>query len=225
MNLNPASFSRLLARAKTARFSRRHTAAAPSYLADWLKERESIQAIFEEEYRVYVENISSPVAAVSLELAVFLYFVCVKTQPKVVLDLGSGFSSYVLRRYQQAEAAEVYSVDDDKLWLDRTQDFLSSHQLSTSNLFLWDDLLRSDIKITADLILHDLGNSGKRVEAFEHLTRFAAPNATLILDDVHKRNIREAATRWIREHDFRYVDLASYTRDAYGRFQWLVKTD
>lgn len=222
MVFNSASLSRLFEKAKTVGFSLRHDAAPPPYFEDWAKDRESIQASFAEEHKKYTEDTSSPVAAISLELAAFLHFVCMKTQPKVILDLGSGFSSYVLRRYQQGQGVEVYSVDDDQLWLKRTKAFLESHNLSTANLYLWEELLRSGVRFEADLILHDLGNSGTRVDAFRQLRRFVGPNARIILDDVHKRNIREAATSWIREHDFRYVDLASYTKDGYGRFQWFV---
>jgi predicted O-methyltransferase YrrM len=225
MVFNSASLSRLIEKAKTVGFSLRHDGQAPGFFENWAKDRESIQATFAEEYRKYTEQTSSPVAAVSLELAAFLYFVCVNTRPKVILDLGSGFSSYVLRRYQESQATEVYSVDDDHLWLNRTKAFLQSHNLATSNLYLWGDLLRSELRFEADLILHDLGDSRTRVNAFHQLRRFAAPRARIILDDVHKRNIREAATSWIRDQNLRYVNLASYTMDGYGRYQWFVTAD
>jgi predicted O-methyltransferase YrrM len=202
----------------------RREAGAPAYFGNWVTLRESLEAGLDEAYRQYTAETSSPVAAISRELAAFLQLVCEHSRPQVVLDLGSGFSSYVLRRYQLSHEVDVYSVDDDPLWLDRTKAFLDSHNLPTGNLYLWDDLLRSDVRLQADLILYDLGDSKKRVRCFEHLLKFAAPKAQIIIDDVHKRNIREAAMDWIREHGFRYVDLAPYTKDSYRRFQWFITT-
>src|SRR5437870_128740 len=48
-------------------------------------------------YREYVSMISSETMCISLELASFLLAICDFCRPRRVVDLGSGFSSVVLR--------------------------------------------------------------------------------------------------------------------------------
>jgi hypothetical protein len=56
-------------------------------------------------------------------------------EAEMVLALGSGFSSYVLRRYAaQDNRGVVTSVDDSAEWLSVTKNFLLDHGLSTENL-------------------------------------------------------------------------------------------
>jgi hypothetical protein len=53
---------------------------------------------------------------------------------KRLLDLGSGFSSYVLRAYAAGVPGAVgWSVDDDPAWLEKTRAFLVSEGLSTEH--------------------------------------------------------------------------------------------
>jgi hypothetical protein len=50
-------------------------------------------------YSEYVNHISSPEMAASMELAGFMYTLCKANQYKKVLDLGSGLSSFIFRLY------------------------------------------------------------------------------------------------------------------------------
>jgi hypothetical protein len=147
---------------------------------------------------------------------------CDNIRPRLIIDLGSGFSSYVLRRFQLYHEATVYSVDDDPFWLDQTREFLLYHRLSTNNLCLWDQLPFFEDQSGTTLILHDLGNPQKRIQALPQLLKFISTPAHLILDDIHKPIIRNSAMGWIRMHSLHYVDLAPYSKDDFGRFQWYV---
>ena len=51
------------------------------------------------EHRTYTRDVSPDPIAISLELSVFLSVVCDALGPRAILDLGSGFSSYVFRSY------------------------------------------------------------------------------------------------------------------------------
>lgn len=70
-------------------------------------------------YGKYVGEFSTPEMAVSLETSQFLYVLAKAVKARRILDLGSGFSSYVLRLYSIDAGSDtvVYSVDDDKGWL------------------------------------------------------------------------------------------------------------
>jgi hypothetical protein len=82
-------------------------------------------------YQEYVETVSNPAMALSPHTAALLYALCTLLVPKRALDLGSGFSSFVLRRYARDTAGSciVHSVDDDAQWMDQTRAFLSAHEL------------------------------------------------------------------------------------------------
>jgi hypothetical protein len=63
--------------------------------------------------------------SVSVELAVFLDVLCRLIEPDRILDLGSGFSSFVLRRHLASRDVGVHSViwsiDDSPEWLEQTR--------------------------------------------------------------------------------------------------------
>ena len=65
-------------------------------------------------YRKYLSNISSKDMAISLELSVFLIIVCRILKPKRILDLGSGFSSFIFRYYAANTVSKpvILSVND-----------------------------------------------------------------------------------------------------------------
>jgi hypothetical protein len=72
--------------------------AAVTTSEEYLRLREQIAL----KHAAYIREVSSPEMAMSLELAHFLLGWCLWKQPKHLLDLGSGFSSYVFRLYRSA---------------------------------------------------------------------------------------------------------------------------
>lgn len=67
-------------------------------------------------YEEYTFDVSQEDMAISLELATFLQIFCDIMKPKHILDLGSGFSSFVFRRYKATSQIKpiVWSVDDSQ---------------------------------------------------------------------------------------------------------------
>lgn len=113
-------------------------------------------------YRRYVAEVSIPIMAVSLELALFLDVLVRGTGPRRALDLGSGFSSYVLRL--PGGPGEVWSADDAPEWLERTRGFLLREGLGAQNVVAWEALRRNPPE-PFDLVLHDLGTMDTRRDA------------------------------------------------------------
>ena len=71
-------------------------------------------------YLEYVTNVSSSGWAASLEVSALLYALADELQPAVMADYGSGFSSYVLRRWaadNPAVGSVVISLDASPEWL------------------------------------------------------------------------------------------------------------
>lgn len=132
-------------------------------------------------------------------------------KPQRILDLGSGFSSFVFRYYQFVTATrlDVWSVDHSPFWLDRTRMFLDSHGLPSDNLYTWDEIRPSNSG-RFDLVLHDLGPSHTRARILDEVLALRRPEGLLILDDVHM-------PRYLAELDqklARYDSLERYTPRA-----------
>ena len=89
-------------------------------------------------YIEYVFTVSAPEHAISLPLASFVLTVCEAVDPVSAADLGSGFSSFVLRRFASERPAglRVVSVDDDPDWLAKTAAFLASVSVIPSLILL-----------------------------------------------------------------------------------------
>jgi hypothetical protein len=180
--------------------------------------------VIERNYQVYTTTISTPVAAVSLELARFLVASLHKLKPRVAMDLGSGFSSYLLRDYAAkcGHPCVVYSCDDDAHWMQRTADFLTEKNLSTDNLLLWDDFCQHHAHIVPDILLHDMGHSGRRISELPRVLDWCSRGAVAILDDMQKPAVREAALAGMKQRNLVGYDLSIATYDSYNRFSWMV---
>lgn len=175
--------------------------------------REQLRAAYED----YVNNVSRPDMAASLELGALLLALCKINRWQNLLDLGSGFSSYVFRLYaRQTPGVTVYSVDDDPVWLKRTSSFLTGHQLSADNLVCLDDFLRTN-PMPFDCILHDLNFVEVRIHHVEELLRRLSPGGVVIFDDAHKADYRAALMKILSSRGTTY-SLRPVTQDNYGRY-------
>jgi predicted O-methyltransferase YrrM len=76
-----------------------------------------------EEYLEYVGGYGHPV---SFETATVLYDLCRENKVKHILDMGSGFSSYVFSKYASEcdYPVQVVSVDTNSYWVAKTMEFL-----------------------------------------------------------------------------------------------------
>jgi predicted O-methyltransferase YrrM len=167
----------------------------------------------------YVAEVSDPVWAASLEASAFLLHLCRACRPRSVLELGSGFTSYVLRRHA-AEAGgqvSVLSLDHDPEWLAKTAAFLGAYDLPADGLSPLRSL-RADERF--DLVFNDLFGP-LRDDATREALRRLAPGGIFVVDDADRPEHRSAlfaAGRGLRFHNVR-----RWTLDERGRWS-LVAT-
>ncbi len=169
----------------------------------------------------YTTLISSEEMAVSLELASVLDALCRLASPQSVLDLGSGFSSYVVRRFARERGGAVTSVDTSPEWLERTGEFLAEEGLSTARLAVWSDFVNENTD-TFDLVLHDMGRKSQRSETFPQYSILSSPEATFfstICTSLISRRITEQ--RLLRETLLTH--LRRLTLDRFGRYAALAR--
>lgn len=177
----------------------------------------------------YTESVSIPNAAVSLELAALLAYLTDGLGPDdgPVWDLGSGFSSWVLRRPETEPGPRIVSCDDHPDWLDKTREYLASKGIDPGDdLRLWRGATET-LGPPADspppsLVLHDLGVPETRARELPALLDLAGPDTLVIVDDVHKAVIRRAALAEIERRDLAVASLLPWTWDRWGRHAWLL---
>jgi predicted O-methyltransferase YrrM len=171
-------------------------------------------------YERYIASVSTETMAVSWKTACLLHALACVRKPRQILDLGSGFSSYVLRSYaaQADHDCQVTSVDDNQHWLKQTEAYLSQHGLSTERLVHWDDFSQSIPVGRFDLVFHDMGNMATRGFALPTILSGLTPQGVLVLDDMHKRRYRNRAHRETARDGWQVFSARSCTLDAIGRF-------
>ena len=195
--------------------------AAVTTSEEYLRLREQIAL----KHAAYIREVSSPEMAMSLELAHFLLGWCLWKQPKHLLDLGSGFSSYVFRLYRElvGDAIIVYSVDDHAAWLEKTRHYLENAGLNTEHLYLLTELQGQQTDGYFDLVLLDLNFVEVRKDYIDYTARILAADGAVIVDDVHKVEFLREVKRIARMAGCRLYDIRKATYDGFGRFSIVMK--
>lgn len=191
--------------------------AQPKHLTDiYTLIRETVGVVkspMRDVYNEYVSDVSNEVWAISWELSKYLIKLIKTLKPKRILDLGSGYSSYIFRKYSDAE---VHSIDTEKVWLQKTKDFLEKNDVATDNVF---HITEHKMEGEYDLILMDLGVAERDRAGLLSVLRNHC-SGVIVLDDMHIANYRKQA-RKVYEKDI-IIDLIDETKDKYGRYAWMV---
>ena len=179
------------------------------------------------EHDDYTRNISSEKMALSLNCATLLGYLVQETKPPRILDLGSGFSSYVLRRFSAEYGGVVFSVDDNKDWLEKTRFYLEAKGTSSINLEYWDDFIQrlkgcSD-KEQFDLVFHDLGSMETRKDTLAFVVGLAKPGGIVILDDMHKSHYFKFVEGFLSANPMQYAHLEKLLLDNHGRWSTVLR--
>lgn len=168
----------------------------------------------------YVSSVSVATHALSLETGGYLLWLCRQLRPACAVDYGSGFSSFVLRRYalEASHPITIRSVDDSGQWAERTREFLESEGLDSNGVVSLEDLDVAGV----DLALHDLGNFASRVRALPGVVDRMHGNGLVVVDDTHVPSVHEALKRIGADAGRRSYSLRSWTLDSIGRYASLL---
>ncbi len=187
---------------------------------------DEIHAIGEEllpHYRAFLSQNTGRRKTISLEFSVFLVWWCRRMRPRRILDLGSGFSSLVVRHCLDLRPQPVvWSVDANLDQLEATRRFLARTGASCERLVSWDEFEASDER-AFDLILHDLSDRQSLCRAVlrDVLSR-VRPGGFVVLDDVQKSYFERYARHVLRDQNLRSFSLRSLDRDRVSRYQLLL---
>ena len=173
---------------------------------------------FQPYYQEYTTTISSPNMAASLQLASFVYSLCETVRPAKVLDLGSGFSSFVLRYYAKIDSnCQVWSVDDDEKWLEKSRQYVVKEGLSTQNMVILENFVKSGEK-DFDLILLDLNFVEVRKDYINLCVERCRSKGLIIFDDVHKSEFEYEVLLQTANTPVKLFDAKPVTLDSYQRY-------
>lgn len=173
-------------------------------------------------YDEYVTHVSRADMAMSIELASFVYVLCIKKEFKNVLDLGSGFSSFVYRLYaSDHNDVQVVSVDDDSQWLEKTRTYLRTHNLPDAGMQTLEQFLEEP-KLKFDCVLHDLNFVEVRIKYLHQVLEATANTGVLILDDVHKPDYLYQILDKLKGKSVSVYSVKPVTYDSFGRYALAV---
>lgn len=169
-------------------------------------------------YRHYCTNISTPDHAMSVQTAAYLLWLCEQRQPHSVADLGSGFSSFVLRLYA-AEANRpvvVHSVDHNELWMSKSASFAKHHKMSEDGFLLGDQWL--ELGTRYDVVVNDYAGGETRDEFALYAIDRLTDTGVVIFDDAHHYGHRSNMATACHERGLVLLDLFHQTIDVMGRY-------
>jgi predicted O-methyltransferase YrrM len=171
----------------------------------------------------YTNTISSSGMALSLETAALIWTLCDDRLPRTIVDLGSGYSSFIIRNWMKISGHQsiIWSVDDDVTWLQKSLQYCEKQNVDTSNFTTWDLFKPTLLKF--DMVIYDLGRMPVRFENVRSALDLCSPYGIVVIDDMHKFNYHNEVKCALAEKGFTGVDMKELTTDAHeGRHCWLA---
>jgi predicted O-methyltransferase YrrM len=200
----------------------RHVDPLPDRLAATYEDWWRLQRELDPAYERYITHVSRSNWAASPQLAALLWHLCRVTRPKRILELGTGFTSYVFRRYaEEGGDVAVVSADTSEEWLTKTRAFLGAMGCRDDGLVLLDDLGAEAADGTFELILNDvLGDIRPWMTTVA--LRYRSEDGLIVMDDADRDVDRRSLIRNARENGLSLYDLRPWTLDFYGRWSLLA---
>jgi predicted O-methyltransferase YrrM len=203
-----------------ARDARRLATARPDVAAalERVHDDPELRAIYDR----YVTHVSHWEWAISWPSVRVLDALCEAVRPGKMLDLGSGFSTYVLCNWARRSGVdcEVVSVDTSDEWLEKTRAFLTAEGLQAR--LIPARAIDSLPTASFDLAFDDLGRTEDRASVISTVVRVVAPGGVVLLDDMNARGYRSDVRSTLAAAHWDLYSARSHTIDAKGRFAMLT---
>jgi hypothetical protein len=164
-------------------------------------------------YHEYISKVSVGFVSTSLKASFFLSVAVNRLKPKRILDMGSGFSTYIFKSHTEIYAdAEVYSIDESEFWLDKTREFLITKGLDTENLMTTQTFLEKN-NLEFDLVYIDIGDYRERLKHLQQVLKYMLNlEGCVILDDFHIYAYRKGIKKICLDEGYKIFSLRTQTR-------------
>jgi predicted O-methyltransferase YrrM len=169
-------------------------------------------------YDYYINNISEYGHPVSLETASYLLFLCRTQEAKQVVDLGSGFSSYVLEHYKNTAPYPVtaHHIDTDMEWAERTVAFGNIYGIDM-RVQEFSDFV--EIKNESfDIVFHDMANGEIRNQTMPFACSLLTSKGIIVFDDCQHDGHRQTSQDVCANLGLEWISLHNQTIDKINRF-------
>ena len=172
----------------------------------------------EKPHRDYIANYSAPLISMSLKRGVFFLYLCQVLQPKKILDLGTGFSSYVFRLFAgENPGTDVISVDESGYWLRETTQYLSVYGLNTGGMISWEEYNKRRDDMQFDLVFVDIGDCKFRLGILPELI-------SSMIDEYHVPFYRIGVNRMCNDMGAGIYSLRKMTRTRLSHNAIIMKS-
>jgi len=160
--------------------------------------------------------------SVSLQSGIYLFNKLEELKPKFILDMGSGFSTLVIRTWQQENFNSLdplcYTTDLDPAWLPVTKAEVEELGLNADNFYLQSDFGKlKDTEAKFDFMFVDLAGRKERMEKKDLIVSYLKPNGVMALDDWHRSNYRCVMGPYLESQGFTVIERWE-TLDRFSRF-------
>jgi hypothetical protein len=186
-------------------------------MSNILTEFDNVMQPYYDEYLLTMSTM-----APSMQTLKLLLELC--TNGSGVLDLGSGFSSFMLRYYADDIGLNICTVDDSKEWLSKTIGFCNNKLSNQKRHHSWHTLsCFCDYKVKFDVVFVDIGITKNRPGYYSKILRDYCDSQSFILfDDMHKPTLSQAVERELQHYTYIDIDVKQRTMDQYGRWCKLI---
>lgn len=178
--------------------------------------------------KLRMEHLSQPgrrsVTAIHVPAAVYLHQRLTQLDPLSVVDLGSGFSTVVIRAWARATGSDavLHTTDHARKWLGSTARDLREAGLPNDNMFLHDEWTDGKVGLDMyDVVFVDFHGPPQRVAGFEAYMDRVHPDGLVIFDDWQFPHLREPIMERLADRGFVWYDLRTETRDVHDR--WMAE--
>lgn len=176
-----------------------------------------------ERHAYYNKYISRSMNPISLKLADYLYDLCKKMKPKYILDSGSGFSSFVFRKYKLlVPENRIISIDKSEHWLNKTRQFIRDCGLIPEDTWNWNHFWPEYAYLFEfDLILEDYAFED-RGKLLDYDLKVLRPKGIIIVDDAHKSETIDLIYKASKKYKLQVGYLKNLI-DGYGRYPAVMR--
>ena len=173
----------------------------------------SIQEELRSAHEAFTQDDDDIATGTSYELALFLWRLCDTLHPHHILEIGTGFSSYVIRRWASMHfAITTTTLTSSEHSLRATHSFLHFHNLDTSSLSLFTSVHGRPTG-PFDLILHSLREPPHTAPSASLLTStHPPPSALLIIDSPGTTQPLQQPSRGLPRVSFNQFEILTWTK-------------
>lgn len=164
--------------------------------------------------------------AIDIESAVWLCQACTAErdrrlpQQTRVLELGSGFSTWALRLWQQGvgKDVDIWTVDDERLWLAVTKAEITALGYRQDHFYFLHQVIEADPSELFDVVFVDMDSTATRVSMAKDIVHWTRPGGLIILDDWQMNHYRGPMTFALAGLGIVPITPEPSTKDRHGRY-------